>query len=274
MLLRLIDFLKSQKITAMFTHLTPGGATLESTDVGISSLIDTWLLVRHIEAGGERNRGLYVIKSRGMAHSNQVREFLITSRGVSLQQVYVGPDGVLTGSMRAQQEAKEAAAKLTRRQSIEIRQRELERKRALTRAQIAALEVEIEAAEAEARLQTIGLTLGAEVDVIAYLASKHFGLKSFGALYGGLLSALLIGGALGPLGGSRIYDVTGTYDVALWLAIRLRTRDASGQTSAEYIGVSHLRRHAILPVFGSTALIQPCHLSIGSLVPQPLASPV
>ncbi len=152
MLLRLIDFLKSSQITAMFTHLTAGGVTMEATDVGVSSLIDTWLLVRDMEMGGERNRGLYVIKSRGMAHSNQIREFLITPRGVSLQDVYLGPDGVLTGSMRAQQEAKEAAAKLTRRQSIEVRQRELERKRALTRAQIAALEVEIEAAEAEARL--------------------------------------------------------------------------------------------------------------------------
>jgi circadian clock protein KaiC len=151
MLLRLIDFLKSKQITAMFTHLTPGGVAIEATDVGVSSLIDTWLLVRDIEMGGERNRGLYVIKSRGMAHSNQVREFLITSRGVALQQVYVGPEGVLTGSMRAQQEAKEAAAELTRRQSIEVRQRELERTRAATRAQIAALELELDTAETEAR---------------------------------------------------------------------------------------------------------------------------
>jgi circadian clock protein KaiC len=152
MLLRLIDFLKARQITAMFTHLTAGGHVVEATDVAVSSLIDTWLLVREMETGGERNRGLYVIKSRGMAHSNQVREFLITARGVALQQVYVGPEGVLTGSMRAQQEAKESAAKLTRRQSMEVRQRELERKRALARAQIAALEVEIEAADAEAQL--------------------------------------------------------------------------------------------------------------------------
>ncbi len=93
MLLRLIDFLKTKQITAMFTHLTSGGGVVEATDMGVSSLIDTWLLVRDIEVGGERNRGLYVIKSRGMAHSNQVREFLITSRGVSLQEVYVGPEG-------------------------------------------------------------------------------------------------------------------------------------------------------------------------------------
>jgi circadian clock protein KaiC len=85
MLLRLLDFLKSKQITAFFTHLTAGGKALEATDIGVSSLIDTWLLVREIEVGGERVRGLYVIKSRGMAHSNQVRKFLLTSRGVQLQ---------------------------------------------------------------------------------------------------------------------------------------------------------------------------------------------
>jgi circadian clock protein KaiC len=152
MLLRLIDFLKARQITAMFTHLTSGGSAAEATDMGVSSLIDTWLLVRDIEHGGERNRGLYVIKSRGMAHSNQVREFLITSRGVALQEVYVGPEGVLTGSMRAAQEAKENAAALTRRQTVELKQRELERRRAATRAQIAALNVELEATQMEAEL--------------------------------------------------------------------------------------------------------------------------
>lgn len=152
MLLRLIDFLKSKQITAFFTHLTSGGQQVEATDVGVSSLIDTWLLVRDIENGGERNRGLYVIKSRGMAHSNQVREFLITDRGIKLEEVYVGPGGVLTGSLRAAQEAKERAELLERRQSLELRQRELERKRAATKAQIAALELELESTEAEARL--------------------------------------------------------------------------------------------------------------------------
>jgi circadian clock protein KaiC len=152
MLLRLIDFLKAKQITALFTHLTSGGKAAEATDMGVSSLIDTWLLVRDIEVGGERNRGLYVIKSRGMAHSNQVREFLITSRGVVLQEVYVGPEGVLTGSLRAAQEAREKAAALLRRQEIERRQRDIERRRAATRAQIAALEVELDAAELEAGL--------------------------------------------------------------------------------------------------------------------------
>ena len=152
MLLRLIDFLKEKQITAMFTHLTSGGKAAEATDMGVSSLIDTWLLVRDIEVGGERNRGLYVIKSRGMAHSNQVREFLITSRGIVLQDVYVGPEGVLTGSLRAAQEARERAASLLRRQEIQRKQREIERRRAATRAQIAALKLELEAAELEAGL--------------------------------------------------------------------------------------------------------------------------
>ncbi|HYG56156.1 MAG TPA: circadian clock protein KaiC [Burkholderiales bacterium] len=130
MLLRLVDYLKSQQITAFFTHLTSGGRATEATDVGISSIIDTWLLVRDIELGGERNRGLYVLKSRGMKHSNQIREFVITPQGIELLDVYVGPDGVLTGSMRAAQEAREEADLRVRRHELEVKQLELERLRA------------------------------------------------------------------------------------------------------------------------------------------------
>ncbi len=149
MLMRLIDFLKSQRITALFTTLTHGGTPLEGSEVGISSLIDTWLLLRDIELGGERNRGLYILKSRGMAHSNQVREFLLTDHGVELKDVYVGPEGVLTGSMRVAQEAREEAATLNRQQEIERRQRELERKRHALEAQIAAQRAQFEAEEDE-----------------------------------------------------------------------------------------------------------------------------
>src|SRR5205807_10481869 len=85
MLMRLIDFLKMNQITALFTNLTSGSSSAETTDIGVSSLMDTWLLLRDIELNGERNRGLYVLKSRGTAHSNQIREFLITSEGVQLQ---------------------------------------------------------------------------------------------------------------------------------------------------------------------------------------------
>ena len=110
MLIRLIDFLKQRGITAFLTNLTSGGDALEKTDVEISSIVDTWLFVRDIELNGERNRALYVLKSRGMAHSNQLREFLLTEHGVDLLDVYVGPEGVLTGSSRLSQEAREKAA--------------------------------------------------------------------------------------------------------------------------------------------------------------------
>jgi circadian clock protein KaiC len=91
MLTRLLDEMKSNQVTVFFTSLTAASSSLEQTEVGISSLADTWLLLRDIEIGGERNRGLYILKSRGMAHSNQIREFLLTGKGVDLIDVYVGP---------------------------------------------------------------------------------------------------------------------------------------------------------------------------------------
>lgn len=151
-LLRLVDYLKTEQITAFFTSLNSGGSVLEGTDVSISSLIDTWLLLRDIEVGGERNRALYVLKSRGMPHSNQIREFLLTNRGIDLLEVYSGPAGVLTGSMRSAQEQKEKAALQTRKQEFEHRQRELDRKRKGLEAQIAALNLEFEAVEDEAQI--------------------------------------------------------------------------------------------------------------------------
>jgi circadian clock protein KaiC len=152
MLLRLIDFLKARQITAMFVHLTAGGNAWERTDVGVSSLIDTWLLVRDIELAGERNRGLYVLKSRGMKHSNQIREFVITSEGIQLHDVYVGPEGVLTGSMRAAQEDREKAAAIARAQEVERKQRELARRRIALEAQINALRAEFEAVQDESQV--------------------------------------------------------------------------------------------------------------------------
>lgn len=149
MLLRLVDFLKTRGITALLVHLTSGGATAERTDVNISSLIDTWILLRDIELGGERNRGLYVLKSRGMKHSNQIREFLITSRGIRLEDVYVGPEGVLTGSLRVGQEAREQTAEADRRLALRRRQHELKLRREQLEAQMAALRAEHEAAAAE-----------------------------------------------------------------------------------------------------------------------------
>jgi circadian clock protein KaiC len=152
MLMRLIDFLKARGTTAMLLSLTSGGESLEKTEVGISSIIDTWILMRDIELGGERNRGIYVLKSRGMRHSNQIREFLITPQGIDLLDVYVGPEGVLTGSMRAAQELKERTERSLREQEVERRQRELEARRKALEAQIAALRAEFESVESEAAL--------------------------------------------------------------------------------------------------------------------------
>jgi circadian clock protein KaiC len=151
MVMRLVDFLKSKRITALLTSLIHGNA-VEASTVAISSLIDTWLFLRAIELGGERNRGLYVLKSRGMAHSNQIREFLLTDQGVELTDVYVGPEGVLTGSMRQAQEAREQAAVVTRQQEIDRRRRELDRKRHALEAQIAAQRAQLEAEEDEMKL--------------------------------------------------------------------------------------------------------------------------
>jgi circadian clock protein KaiC len=156
MLLRLVDFLKMKRITAFFTSLTSAGHELEISDVYISSLIDTWLLLRDIEIGGERNRGLYVLKSRGMAHSNQIREFRLTNHGIELLDVYVGADGVLTGSARLSQETKDDAEQLLRQQEIGSKQFGLERKREAMEAQIVVLRSEFEAEESEA-LKVIGI---------------------------------------------------------------------------------------------------------------------
>ncbi|MEN6341555.1 MAG: circadian clock protein KaiC [Methanospirillum sp.] len=149
MLTRLIDFLKSEGITAVFTDLTAAEFNLEKTDVGVSSLMDTWLLLRNLEQNGERNRGLYVIKSRGMAHSNQIREFVITDSGVELLDVYTGPGGVLTGASRIAQENRDRAEAIERRQETAAHRRALDRKRRALEAQIALLTAEYEAAEDE-----------------------------------------------------------------------------------------------------------------------------
>ncbi len=150
MLMRIVDFLKLNQITALFTSLTSSESALESSDVGISSLIDTWLLLRDIELNGERNRGMYVLKSRGMANSNQIREFMLTDHGVELREAYIGASGVLTGSARIAQQALENAEVLTRKQDIERRKRGLERKRIVLETRIASLNAEFESEEFEA----------------------------------------------------------------------------------------------------------------------------
>jgi len=154
MLMRLIDFLKVQQITAMFTSLTSAGLVVEDSEVGVSSLMDAWLLVKNIEYNGERNRGLYILKARGIGHSNQVREFLVTSHGIELIDAYIGSEGVLMGSARASQIAREAAAEVGRQQLIQRKERELQRKQHLYEAQLVALKGQYET-EREALLREL-----------------------------------------------------------------------------------------------------------------------
>jgi len=154
MLMRLIDFLKLKQCTAMFTSLTSAKNEIEDSEVGVSSLMDTWILVKNVESNGERNRGLYILKARGIAHSNQVREFVMTPRGINLIDAYIGSEGVLMGSARVSQVARENAAEAERRQTTERKERELERKRDLYEAQLATLKGQYEA-EREALLKEL-----------------------------------------------------------------------------------------------------------------------
>ena len=146
-LMRLVDYLKEKGITAMLTDLKMGGA-LERTDAAISSLVDTWLVLRDLESNGERNRGLHGLKSRGMGHSNQVREFVLSQTGIQLTDVYIGPSGMLTGSARVAQEARERAEHVSLNEEAERQQLALECKRAALEGQIAALRAEFSAEEA------------------------------------------------------------------------------------------------------------------------------
>jgi circadian clock protein KaiC len=151
MLTRLLDQLKLDRVTSVLTILTQGSPTTEVTDVDISSLADTWIQLRDIEFGGERNRGMYILKSRGMAHSNQIREFVLTDKGVNLLDVYVGPSGVLTGSARLSREAQEKAKDLARQQDGQIKQLHLERKRKAMEARIADIRAEFKTEEAKVK---------------------------------------------------------------------------------------------------------------------------
>jgi circadian clock protein KaiC len=151
MMTRLMDFLKSEQITAVFTSLTQGGHALEQSESAMSSLMDAWLLLQDFEGNGERNRVLYVLKARGMAHSNQIREFLISSRGIDLVDAYIGPSGVLTGAARVAQTALEKAETLAAVQEAARRRSELKRKHLALEQQIAGLRSDYGTEELELR---------------------------------------------------------------------------------------------------------------------------
>lgn len=156
MLTRLIDYLKGKQVTALFTALIHGETDLnKSTNEAISSLVDTWLLVRDIEFSGERNRAIHILKSRGMAHSNQVREFLVTTQGINLVDVYTGAEGMLTGSARALQEIRNKADALAREQQFALKKRELQHKRRALEMQIESLQAQIEVEEEELQHELI-----------------------------------------------------------------------------------------------------------------------
>ena len=149
MLVRIIDVLKTMGITSVYTNLTSGDDSLEKTEANISSLSDTWILLKNIEYGGERNRGLFVLKSRGMAHSNQIREFVISDKGIELTNVYIGQKDVLTGTSRIIQENIEREEIINNQNECEARKHNIEWKRVTIEAGIAALQAELKFEEFE-----------------------------------------------------------------------------------------------------------------------------
>lgn len=151
MLSRVIDYLKNEHITALFTSLTQGGNAYEQTDVGISSLMDTWLLLQMVQSACERNRILYVLKSRGMAHSNQMREFMLSGEGITLLDVYSGPGVVYTGTARMNQEAQDKAQAVLLADEATRKGRQIEQEMAATRAQIAALQTKLSVLEQDSK---------------------------------------------------------------------------------------------------------------------------
>ncbi len=149
MLIRLIDYLQGQNITVLFTALSLNMVVTEQTDEGVSSLVDTWLQVRDIESNGERNRALYIMKSRGMKHSNQVREFVITDKGLDLIDVYLGPDGILIGSAREAQQLTEITDAVIHNHGLNRKEVAIKRKRRVLEAQITSLREEFDAVQDE-----------------------------------------------------------------------------------------------------------------------------
>jgi len=157
MLMRLIDHAKSLQITALFTNLSADEATnayaLEATQMHVSSLMDTWLILKNVEGNGERNRAFSIAKARGLAHSNQIREFVLSGKGIQLVDVYRGSEGVLFGSARIAQEGRETANRVIRNEEIEGRQRELDRKRRIMENEIEMLKEKFAREEDEIRIQ-------------------------------------------------------------------------------------------------------------------------
>jgi len=180
-LMRLIDLLKKKGTTALFTSLTTGKgeSAIETSEVGVSSLMDTWLLLRNVEYNGERNRTIIVLKSRGMNHSNQVREFVMTNKGIDLVDVYLGSDRVLTGTARVAQEEREKAEAQLRKKNHERRLRDLASKKKAIDAQIAILKAEADVEEQEVEFLNAQEDLDAESQLRSFerMSSMRDGKK-------------------------------------------------------------------------------------------------
>ncbi|MGH6677450.1 MAG: ATPase domain-containing protein [Bradyrhizobium sp.] len=175
MLLRVIDFLKGRGVTAVFTHLMHGQDGQVQTDAGLSSLMDAWILLLNREVNVEFNRELYLLKARGLSHSNQVREFIMSDKGIKLVPPYLGENGALTGSARKNEEAKSRRVQMQRKADVSRAQRQIEQKRRRAKAQMEALQAELDADEMElkAMTQTEGEYLRqAEIDSIEMESSR------------------------------------------------------------------------------------------------------
>ncbi len=156
MLMRLIDYAKSLQITGLFTNLTNDAETgmysLEPTEMHVSSLMDVWLILKNIEGNGERNRIFSIIKSRGMAHSNQLREFVLSDRGIQLRDLYKGTEGVLFGSARMAQESREAGERIRRNEETARKKRELEAKKTVMENEISLIRAKFAREEDEIKV--------------------------------------------------------------------------------------------------------------------------
>ena len=151
MMLRIVDYLKSAQITAVFNHLTDVLEGSARTEVGLSSLMDAWILLLNRESGGEFNRELYLLKARGISHSNQVREFVMSNSGIRLVPPYVGGGQALTGTARVAEEARRQQEETRRRTEVETLAEQLEQRRRKATAEIEALQAELAADEAQLR---------------------------------------------------------------------------------------------------------------------------
>jgi circadian clock protein KaiC len=149
-LMRALNLLKEKGITIILVNQTSGSREqLELSGIGISSMIDTVIFLSYVHGEGETNRTIQVLKSRGSAHSNQVRECLITDDGIEILDAYVGEAGVLTGTARKVQEARDRLNQLRQEALLKSKELELARVKAIMEAEMKRLQAEVESLTTE-----------------------------------------------------------------------------------------------------------------------------